>query len=255
MNEPNTPLHQMNPVGRFSDRVEDYVKYRPSYPTDAIATILPKNIAEFVVADIGAGTGISSRLLAEYGAKVIAIEPNEDMRKAAEVHPLVEYRAGNAEATNLADNSVDLVTCFQSFHWFDPQLALGEFYRILKPTGQVAIVWNTRDRSDQFTSEYSRIVREASNHHPGESRRNAEQPIMASKYFVLYRKHLYSHKQELDLAGLIGRAMSTSYVPKEGKEYDQLIFALNQLFYRNCNEQGLVYLFYRTEVYLAKVKV
>jgi ubiquinone/menaquinone biosynthesis C-methylase UbiE len=121
LNTDSTPLHTMNPLSRFSDRVADYVKYRPSYPAAAIAIILAGlgNSAQLIAADIGAGTGISSRLLAERGISVIAIEPNTEMRQAAESHKLVEVREGTAEVTNLPDASVDLVTCFQSFHWFN----------------------------------------------------------------------------------------------------------------------------------------
>ena len=182
-------LHEMNPLDRFSDRVEDYVKYRPSYPKDAIAHIISSlKTADPVVADIGAGTGISSRLLAElHSIRVIAIEPNAEMRQAAETHALVEFRDGTAEATNLADNEVDLVTCFQSFHWFNPILTLPEFHRILKRDGRLAIVWNSRDRQDIFTEKYSSIVRKASNNHPGEKRSDAIQPFLESSlsfYFL-----------------------------------------------------------------------
>ena len=117
----NPGLHQLNPQSRFSDRAEDYAKYRPSYPTAAIDCILQefKEKSPLIAADIGAGTGISSRLLADRGVRVIAIEPNAAMRQVAEAHPLVEFRHGSAEATKLPDKSVDLVTCFQAFHWFN----------------------------------------------------------------------------------------------------------------------------------------
>ncbi len=156
MNENNleeTPLHTMNPLSRFSDRAADYAKYRPSYPDQAIATILEGlgNPSQLVAADIGAGTGISSRLLAERGVRVLAIEPNPSMREAASPHALVEFRNGTAEATNLPDSSVDLVTCFQAFHWFDPAPTLWEFHRILKPSGRLALVWNDRSQEDEFT--------------------------------------------------------------------------------------------------------
>jgi SAM-dependent methyltransferase len=247
-------LHEMNPLDRFSDRVEDYVKYRPSYPTDAIASILSSlETANPVVADVGAGTGISSRLLAEsYSIQVIAIEPNADMRQAAAPHPLVEFRNGTAEATNLADNEVDLVTCFQSFHWFNPLLVLPEFHRILKPLGRLAIVWNTRDRNDSFTAEYSSIVRKASNNHPGERRSDAIQPFLESPLFVNRCQSIFPYRQKLDLLGLIGRAMSTSYIPKEGEVYQQLMSDLQQLFEEYCDENGAVSLVYQTEVYLAE---
>jgi ubiquinone/menaquinone biosynthesis C-methylase UbiE len=138
-------LHQLNPLDRFSDRAVDYAKYRPIYPTEAIDKIVEGlgELSQLVVADIGAGTGISSRLLADRKIRVIAIEPNLEMRQAALSHPLVEFQEGMAGKTNLADLSVDLVTCFQSFHWFDPESTLLEFRRILKEKGKVNLSIDT----------------------------------------------------------------------------------------------------------------
>ena len=171
-NAQTTPLHTMNPLSRFSDRAADYAKYRPSYPDEAIAILLEGlgNPSQLVAADIGAGTGISSRLLAQRGLRVIAIEPNEAMREAASPHPLVELGDGSAEVTNIPDASLDLVTCFQAFHWFNPEPTLVEFHRILKPTGRLAVVWNDRDRNDELTQGYSCLVEIASKNHPAESR-------------------------------------------------------------------------------------
>ena len=168
MNAQTTPLHQMNPLSRFSDRAGDYSKYRPSYPEEAIATILAglENPSQVVAADIGAGTGISSLLLAQRGVRVLAIEPNQAMREAAVLHPLVKFQDGKAEVTNLPDTSVDLVTCFQAFHWFDPEPTLVEFHRILKRSGRLALVWNVPDQDDEFTENYTHLVQLASNHHP-----------------------------------------------------------------------------------------
>ncbi len=112
MNETNvetTPLHAMNPQDRFSDRAGDYAKYRPSYPAAAIDSILEGLDEPSVAADIGAGTGISSRLLAERGVRVVAIEPNAEMRQAALPHPLVSFHNGTAENTNLPNASVKVV--------------------------------------------------------------------------------------------------------------------------------------------------
>lgn len=252
-NIPSTPLHDMNPLSRFSDRADNYAKYRPSYPAAAIDTILEglTNFSQFVAADIGAGTGISSRLLAERGIRVIAIEPNEAMRKAALPHPLLELREGRAESTNLADVSVDLISCFQSFHWFDPQPTLEEFRRILKPAGRLAVVWNDRDRADEFTQNYSRLVQKASNNHPAESRLVSADPLLTSPIFPNVSRHNFEYRQELDLEGLIGRAMSVSYIPREGEAHEQLISGLTELYNRDRDENGFVQLAYCTSVYIA----
>lgn len=146
----NTPLYQLNPLTRFSERAEYYAKYRPSYPSEAIKTIVAGLGEQLVAADMGAGTGISSRLLAAQGVRVLAIEPNADMRAQAQPHPGVEFLSSSAQKTNLPDSAVDLVTCFQSFHWFNPEPTLQEFRRILKPRGRLAVVWNKRDREEGF---------------------------------------------------------------------------------------------------------
>ncbi|NER50603.1 MAG: class I SAM-dependent methyltransferase, partial [Symploca sp. SIO1A3] len=248
------PLHQMNPLSRFSEQAGDYRKYRPSYPDAAIATILeglgkPSSI---VAADVGAGTGISSRLLAHRGVRVLAIEPNAAMRQEAQPHPLIEFSGGTAEATNLETASTDLVTCFQAFHWFNPKPALQEFHRILKPGARLAVVWNNRDRQDEFTCGYSDLVRRVSNNHPAESRLVAVEPLLVSPLFPQVVHHSFSYQQQLDLEGLIGRANSVSYISREPKAQQQLICGLQELCDRYCDENGFVYMVYMTSVYLAE---
>lgn len=252
-NAETTPLYKMNPLSRFSDRATDYAKYRPSYAEETIPIILKGlgNPSSLVAVDVGAGTGISSRLLAQRGVRVLAIEPNPAMRDTAAPHPFVEFREGTAEATNLPDASVDLVTCFQAFHWFDPEPTLVEFHRILKRSGQLAVVWNDRDQDDEFTSNYIRLIQLASNHHAAESRLGAVDPLLANPLFTDIHCHSFSHRQELDLEGLMGCTMSFSYIPREGKAQQQLIADLTQLYEHNCNENGFVYLTYCTSVYLA----
>ncbi|MBD2436818.1 class I SAM-dependent methyltransferase [Nostoc sp. FACHB-110] len=250
-----TPLYTLNPLNRFSDRAADYVKYRPSYPAAAIDIILESlsSTLHIVAADIGAGTGISSRLLAEGGVKVVAIEPNTAMREAAEPHALVEFRNGTAESTQLPDNYVDLVTCFQAFHWFNPEPTLLEFHRILKPSGRLAVVWNNRDKEDVFTAEYSRLVREASNNHPGESRMQSVEPLLETPHFGNVQEYNFVYRQQLDLVGLIGRAMSVSYLPREGVVYEQVIAGLQNLYQQFRSEQGFVYMVYCTSVHIGEV--
>lgn len=249
-----TPLHTLNPLNRFSDRVEDYVKYRPSYPAAAIDQILESLTLPITAADIGAGTGISSRLLAGRGVKVIAIEPNAAMRNAAENHQNLSLQDGTAENTNLPESSVDLVTCFQAFHWFNPELSLAEFRRILKPQGRLAVVFNNRDRNDEFTAEYSRIVRGASNNHPAESKMKSTEPLFETSYFKNFCEYNFIYQQQLDLNGLFGRAMSVSYLPKEGEGYDKLISDLENLFQGFKNEEGFVYMSYVTSVHLGEAE-
>ncbi len=247
-----TALHTLNPLTRFSDRAADYVKYRPSYPADAIDTILAGLGAEPIAADIGAGTGISSRLLAERNVRVFAIEPNAAMRSAATPHPLVEFREGTAEATELEDASVNLVTCFQAFHWFDPEPTLQELRRILKPTARLALVWNNRDKADTFTNEYSELTLAVSTNRAIHDRLDSARALLVSPHFTNIREDTFANCQALDLAGLMGRVRSNSYTPSAGVVLEQLMSDLERLHDRFADDRGLVYLNYVTSVHLAE---
>jgi ubiquinone/menaquinone biosynthesis C-methylase UbiE len=248
-------LHNMNPQGRFSSRAKDYAKYRPSYPTETIDYIVAElaNKSQLVAADIGAGTGISARLLADRGFPVIAIEPNESMRSVAQAHPLVAFRHGSAEDTKLPDNSVDLVTCFQAFHWFNPEPTLKEFARILKPQGNLAVVWNNRHRNDEFTNEYGRLTQIVSNNN-SELRYGTERYLNHPHGFNPVRHLIFPYQQALNFQALVGRAMSTSYIPQTGEAHTQFIQDLHQLHQKYCDDKGLVYLQYQTSLYFTMVE-
>jgi SAM-dependent methyltransferase len=245
----------MDPLRRFSNRADDYARYRPSYPTEAIDCVLeglgdPGNL---LAADIGAGTGISSRLLASRGVHVSAIEPNAAMREAATPHPSVEFRDGSAESTWLADGSVDLVTCFQSFHWVKPDEAYPEFKRILRPRGRLALIWNDRDFDDPLTAGYSEIIQKASDRHPAEGGvRRAEEVPSPAPFFDEFGLTVFRYHQPLDREGLIGRALSSSYVPLDGPAYETMLSELRELYQRNRNDDGLIELAYLTKVFVSQ---
>ncbi|MEB3355420.1 MAG: methyltransferase domain-containing protein [Synechococcales bacterium] len=222
--QPN-PLHTQNPLGRFSNRARDYASYRPAYPQAAVDYAIAGLGApsRLVVADIGAGTGISSRLFAQAGAQVMAIEPNEAMRTAAEPHPQVTFQTGTAEQTGLADQSVDLITCFQSFHWFEPAATLAEFRRILKPTGRVALAWNERNSADPLTHDYAAAVRASSDEALFDRcDRRSPDALLASPLFHNFRQQSFFHDHRLSLEGLMGLALSSSYVRRGEADQAQL---------------------------------
>jgi SAM-dependent methyltransferase len=250
----NDRLYEMNPQERFSDRAENYAKYRPSYPAEAIDCILAglNRTNSVIAADIGAGTGISSRLLADRGIKVIAIEPNKAMRQVAAAHPLVEWRDGSAEATSLPDDSIDLIACFQAFHWFNPEPTLPEFARILKHGGKIALVWNDRDLEgeDEFTHQHDLIITKASNNSPIHSRLDGKIYSSINFLFPLVDRHIFYYQQAFTQDSLIGLAMSASYIPQQGKESKQLVKDLTDLHQKYRDGQGFVYLQYKTSVYL-----
>jgi SAM-dependent methyltransferase len=252
--DPPRALHELDPLGRFSDRAADYRRHRPDYPAAAWDAVLdglgdPRRL---VAADIGAGTGISSRMLASRGVRVIAVEPNAGMRLAAEPHPLVEWREGSAESTGLDEGVVGLVVCAQAFHWFRPAEALREFHRVLAPRGRAALLWNVRDLSDPFTLGYTEVLREVSHDHPAESRAFDSQSFPASEWFGPARAFEAPHAQVVDLEGLAGRALSASYVPREPADLALLNQRLAALWGKFRDAEARVTLRYRTVVFLAE---
>jgi len=241
-------------AARFSNRVSDYARYRPSYPVEAIDALFAgiDASARPVAVDVGAGTGISARLLAARGAAVIALEPNPLMR-AAIADERIEVRDAVATETGIATASADLVTAFQAFHWFANEEATREFARILKPGGRVAFVWNARDDDDAFTREYGDVADA-----PESMAAGARGPygdyvpgLLAAAGFEAVRAHTFANAQRLDLDGLVGRAHSASYVPLEGPEAEAIDTALRALFARFAAPDGTVALAYRTHVFTA----
>ncbi|KAA9035890.1 class I SAM-dependent methyltransferase [Ginsengibacter hankyongi] len=150
---------------RFSDSVEEYIKYRPGYPQQVIE-ILKEEIdlnPRSIIADIGSGTGISSALFVNNGNKVLAVEPNREMREAAELIYLNNSNFtsinGTAQQTSLPQHSIDIIFCAQAFHWFNTTETKIEFSRILQPNGDMVFVWNVRKDENDFQKDYETILR------------------------------------------------------------------------------------------------
>jgi SAM-dependent methyltransferase len=247
-------LHEHDPCGRFTDRAADYVRYRPDYPAAAIDHLLDgfDSPDRLIAADVGAGTGISARQLADRGVRVMAVEPNAAMRTAAEPHPRVVWREGTAEATGLGAESMDLVLCAQSFHWFRQREAIAEFHRVLKPRGRLALIWNARSRTDPLSRGYIEAIRAVNGEHPAETRTFDPEVVSADGWFTPAVVGKFDHAQTLDRGGLIGRATSASYVPKRGAPFALLVRALDALHEQHRDARGLVTLRYVTEVWLAE---
>lgn len=252
--EASRELHQMDPTGRFSDRAGDYARHRPDYPAAAIDAVLEGlgDPAAIEAADIGSGTGISARQLADRGVRVRAVEPNAAMRDAAAPHPLVSGHAGTAEATGLANASVRLVLCAQAFHWFRQPEAIAEFHRVLVPRGRLVLVWNARDRSDPVTLEYVEAIHAVGGEHPAESRPFDRSVVSAGGLFTPVEERRFPHDQKLDEAGFLGRALSASYVSKEPAARARLAQLLSASFARHRDARGIVTMRYLTQVFRAE---
>jgi ubiquinone/menaquinone biosynthesis C-methylase UbiE len=247
---------------RFSTRVENYVKYRPSYPQEVV-TLLSRDCAltqASVVADVGSGTGLLTKLFLENGNLVHAVEPNREMREAAEtlLKKYDKFRSvnGTAENTSLADESVDFIVVGQSFHWFNPKKTRKEFQRILKDDGWVALVWNIRDsQADCFMMEYKNLLDEYA---IGDTPRGIGQINMDSikKFFEPNRfKHAHSEiTQTFNLHGLSGRLLSSSYTPDETHpRHAEMREDLKRLHAKH-QVNGRVTLKYKTETYYGKLE-
>lgn len=253
MEEREHELASMDPTGRFRDRAADYRRYRPGYPAAAIDAVLAGlgNPIDRIAADVGAGTGISARLLAARGVTVIAIEPNAEMWDAAEPAPGVRWQSGTAESTGLSAAAVSLVLCAQSFHWFRARPALEEFHRILSPGGRLALMWNNRDRTDPLTEGYIDAIHQVQGEHPAEMRPFDPEIVSRSGRFSPATLSWFPNQQRVDREGLPGRAISASYVPKEGPRFARLKQLLAELWERHRDADGLVTLRYRTKLAVA----
>lgn len=243
-----------DPTTRFSGLSQIYAKSRPDYPTavlDFLETHCGLQRGARIV-DVGSGTGISSRWLALRGWQVIGIEPNEEMRHKAEADsgtPRPEYRQGTGEATGLPSASADLVVSAQAFHWLKPGPALAEFERILKPGGWVALIWNERDLRDPFTAEFGNLIRaDRESARTEDERQRAAESFMKSDLFDARERRIFAHQQVLTEEGVIGRALSMSYVPKDPEPRDRLVGELRALFQR-MQADGRVIMQYETSVY------
>ncbi|MBX9671342.1 MAG: class I SAM-dependent methyltransferase [Candidatus Obscuribacterales bacterium] len=249
----------MKPTERFSGLADLYAASRPSYPKEAIDFILTScNLSpSSLIVDVGCGTGISTRLFAERAVRLIGIEPNADMRRQAEalaneVGTRPEYRDGTAESTGIVDDSVDAVLSAQAFHWFNPDAALAEFYRILKPHGFVVLMWNERNESDNFTRGYGDLFRLLPETASIEMKRgSAGIPLLECKLFKQASQTIFDNDQTMNLDQLIGRAFSASYAPRDGTAADALRDGLIDLF-KSFESDGLVTLHYTTSVFLGQ---
>ncbi len=250
-------LSRANPTGRFSGLAEVYAKCRPDYPSAAVDFILAhcglRPGSRLV--DVGCGTGISTRLFARHGLEVIGIEPNADMRRQAEaelVTPAPVYREGRAEATGLPDTCADGVLAAQAFHWFEAEPSLREFHRILRPGGWVVLVWNERDNADTFTAAYGEVVRSTPEAAKVEvPRGRAGEALLHSPLFENAQRDLFRHTQEVDQDGLLGRAFSASYAPREPVQAERFAAGLQAVF-AHFQRDGKVVIQYETSVYTAQ---
>jgi SAM-dependent methyltransferase len=248
----------MDSIARFSSRVKNYVKYRPSYPP----VLLEFMTAELgltptaVIADVGAGTGKLTELFLDNGNPVYAVEPNEAM--LAEAQDLLSNRpnfypiAATAEATTLPGQSVDFITAAQAFHWFDHDKAKVEFRRILRPAGYVLLIWNEWLQDTPILQAYEDIVARYSMGYGAVTRRRVtgeskEQTL--GRFLGPFRTRTFDNNQLLDFAGLKGRLLSSSYSPLPGHPNHEPMLAELQAAFDDYAENGRIRFTYDCQLF------
>lgn len=251
----------MDNTQRFTDKVENYVRFRPGYPSGIIASLT----ADFgltsnaVIADIGSGTGISTEMFLQNGNEVYAVEPNNAMRFKAE-ELLRSYRQfhsvhGSAESTLLKDHSIDFIIAGQAFHWFDIPQARKEFQRIAKPDGQVALFWNIRDLHSPFAQAYEQLLLDFGTDYLSVGHQELASPERVAAFFApnTYQVRQFPNNQHLNMEGVKGRLLSTSYIPSENAlTYHPMLNRLQEIFDKYA-EEGKVWFDYTTTLYVGEI--
>jgi SAM-dependent methyltransferase len=247
---------------RFSNRVADYVRYRPGYPP-AVLDLLRTDCGlrpGHVIADIGSGTGFSSELFLKNGNRVYGVEPNDPMRQAADEYlasydGFVSY-SGSAETVPLDDGSVDFVTAGQAFHWFEPAKARAEFIRILKPGGWVVVLWNERlTDTTPFFRAFEAFLREFGTDYSRINESYPREEQMCSFFQTsVYRQQRLPNLQVFDFEGLAGRVRSSSYMPAQDHPgFAPMMAALETIFHKH-QQDGSVRMAYLTRLYYGRLQ-
>jgi len=251
----------MRPTERFSSRVENYARYRPSYARGAIA-LLEERCGlgpGAVVADLGSGTGILTEQLLGSGAVVMAVEPNDEMRAAAEARLGAEARfrsvRGSAEATTLAAASIDLLVAGQAFHWFDAARARREALRVMRAAGWGALLWNERPaQATPFLEDYEALLMRCAAEYGAIKASRADEAAMHDFFGGAMQLATFPNQQDFDLAGLEGRLMSSSYAPEAGHpQHQPMLAGLREVFARHARD-GRVEFPYQTLVYFGRLR-
>lgn len=211
----------MQSIHRFDGKALEYDRFRERYSPGFVLPILRTMCGltpEWIVADVGAGTGMLSDVFLANGNRILAVEPNPEMRELCQRIHQNEHRLmasdGTAEATGLASSSIDLVTAGRAMHWFERDKAFGEFRRILKPDGWVAIIAYGRTEHGRVESlEFEKVLREFSDGHA-----DTHAGYEVYRNLDVYLPHDFYHEEilgtmTLDWESLLGMSLSLSHSP------------------------------------------
>lgn len=251
-----------DPKARFSDRVEDYLRYRPRYQAEVVEAL--KSACdlkpEHLIADVGCGTGFSAEPFLQNGNRVIGIEPNREMREAGEhylaSYPNFQMRDATAEHTGLADASIDFVLAGQAFHWFRPDETRAEFARIVKPQGWVVLLWQDRGiEGTPFLLAYEEFLNRHAIDYDRVQHRKTANPETLSRFFAPQEMQFISLRaeQRFDMDGLRGRLLSSSYIPREGPKAEAMLRDFPD-FFAPFVEDGHVLVEYETKIFYGHLR-
>jgi ubiquinone/menaquinone biosynthesis C-methylase UbiE len=250
-----------DPTLRFSSRVENYIRHRPGYPVQVLETLKSEcgMTAASVIADIACGTGIFTKLLLENGNTVFGVEPNREMREAAERllsgYPRFASISGTAESSNLPDHSVDFATAAQAAHWFDLAKARREFARILKPDGWAVLIWNERSTdTTPFLRAYEEVLLAYGTDYEQVRHEHTTDKIGDFFQSTRFQSRVFNMRQEFGYADLEGRLLSSSYAPMQGNpKYEPMLKELRRVFDQH-NENGRVGMDYQTKMFFGQLE-
>jgi SAM-dependent methyltransferase len=238
----------VDPRERFTKSVEAYARYRPDYPAALVDWVLSQAQLQSgdQVVDVGCGTGITSRLFAHRGLRVIGVDPNAAMLAAARrADGEVRYVKGSVEDLPLSDGIAKAVISGQAFHWFDLDHTLAELSRVLVRGAPCFAFWNIREASTPFLSQYEQFLRDWCSEYPVASADETVARLLAHPAVSEPRERAFSLVQRLDKDGLLGRAWSSSYVVHGIDDAAGFNAALAQLF-DTYHEDGAIEFRYRT---------
>lgn len=248
------------PTARFSDRVENYIRYRPGYPPEVLDVLRSECglHSGHVVADIASGTGAFTRLLLENGNQVFAVEPNAEMREAGarllESYKRLTCVAGTAEETSLPSGSVDFVTAAQAAHWFNRQPAREEFTRILKPDGWCVLIWNERRTANtSFLRAYEQLLLTYGTDYKEVRHERTTATIHDFFAPAPYQERVFELRQQFDYEGVAGRLLSSSYAPLAGHPNHAPMMQELERIFRAYAQHRVVEFEYNTRVFYGRL--
>ncbi|MFS0732554.1 class I SAM-dependent methyltransferase [Microbacterium sp. 1P10UB] len=237
----------------FGVAADAYQAGRPDYPAAAVRWMLEPVVRDGVrvrVADVGAGTGKLTRIIAETGAEVVAVDPDPDMLTSLQGHVRgVPTFVGTAERMPLPDAAVDAVLLGQAWHWVDVAEASIEIGRVLRPGGVLGLVWNIRDESVPWVAELTRVM-----HGSHAEEMLAGNGVRVAPPFGVLETQTWTWTRVISRTALRDMVLSRSYIiTATDDERARILAGVDELFTANAREDAdggeVVDLPYRTEAF------